>query len=241
MSRRLFRIAAASLWLVPAMALADGPKFISTWKAPEASTTSFAGKKVAALIISDDQDLRVAGEEALVRELAELGLAQGVATYRMIPREELRDPEKAKGWYERAGVEGVVSMRLVSADVRKTWTPSMWVSSSYSTLWGYYPYSWGIGVRRRARQHAHGDARRHRNARVQRAGEQAAVGRDDGDHGPEGRRDGDRECGRHHRQGDDEAGIAPSAEVRSASTSHHRSACPARAPPDSSSSTASRR
>jgi hypothetical protein len=61
----------------------------------------------------------------------------------MIPREELRDPEKAKGWYERAGVDGIVSMRLVSAETRKTWTPSMWVSASYNTLWGYYPYGWG--------------------------------------------------------------------------------------------------
>jgi hypothetical protein len=143
MSGRLFRIAAATLLLVPALVLAGGPKFISTWKAMDASTTSFAGRKIAALIISDDQNLRIAGEEALVRELAELGLAEGVATYRIIPREELRDPDKAKGWYERAGVEGIVSMRLVSADVRKTWSPSMWVSSSYSTLWGYYPYGWG--------------------------------------------------------------------------------------------------
>jgi hypothetical protein len=143
MSRQLFRNAIATLLLVPAMALADGVKFTSTWKAPEASTTTFAGKKVAALIISDDQDLRVAGEEALVRELAALGLSQGVATYRMIPREELRDPEKAKGWYERAGVDGIVSMRLVSAETSKTWTPSMWVSASYNTLWGYYPYGWG--------------------------------------------------------------------------------------------------
>jgi hypothetical protein len=143
MSRWLFRIAAAAMLSVPAMALGAGPKFISTWKAPEASTTTFAGKKVAALIMSDDQNLRVAGEEALVRELAALGLARGVASYRMIPREELRDPDKAKGWYERAGVEGIVSMRLVSADVRKTWTPSMWVSANYSTLWGYYPYGWG--------------------------------------------------------------------------------------------------
>jgi hypothetical protein len=139
----LSRIAFATLFLVPAGAVADGPKFTSTWKAPEASTTSFAGKKVAALIISDDQDLRVAGEEALVRELAALGLSQGVATYRMIPREELHDAEKARGWYERAGVEGIVSMRLVSAETRKTWTPSMWVSASYNTFSGYYPYGWG--------------------------------------------------------------------------------------------------
>ena len=143
MSRRLSRVAATAILFVPSMVLAAGPTFTSTWKAPEASTTTFAGKKVAALIISDDQDLRVSGEEALVRELAALGLAQGVATYRIIPKEELRDPGKAKGWYERAGVEGIVSMRLVSADVRKTWTPSMWVSASYNTLWGYYPYGWG--------------------------------------------------------------------------------------------------
>ena len=143
MFSRPSRIAIATLLFVPVLVFADGPKFTSTWKSPEASNTSFVGKKVAALIISDDQGLRMAGEEALVRELAALGLDQGVASYRIVPREELRDPEKAKGWYERAGVEGIVSMRLVSAETRKTYTPSMWVSSSYNTLWGYYPYGWG--------------------------------------------------------------------------------------------------
>src|SRR5436190_12042092 len=43
---------------------ASGPKFTSTWKAPEAAGVSFTGKKVAALIMSDDQGLRVSGEEA---------------------------------------------------------------------------------------------------------------------------------------------------------------------------------
>ena len=145
MHTRLRTRAAVAVALGAALSatLLAGPKFTSTWKAPEAATTSFAGKKVAALIISDDQDLRVSGEEALVRELAGLGLAQGVATYRIIPREELKDADKAKGWYEKASVEGVVSMRLVKADVRKTWTPSTWSSPFYSTLWGYYPYSWG--------------------------------------------------------------------------------------------------
>ena len=53
---------------------------------------------MAALIISDDQGLRVSGEEALVRELAGIGLTQGVASYKLIPREELHDADKAKGW-----------------------------------------------------------------------------------------------------------------------------------------------
>jgi hypothetical protein len=122
--------------------LLAGPKFVSTWKAPEAAGTSFAGKKVAALIISDDQDLRVSGEEALVRELAAVGVPAGIASYRIVPREELRIVEKAKAWYERAGAEGVVAMRLVKADKRQTWTPSMWSTPTYSSLWGYYGYSW---------------------------------------------------------------------------------------------------
>ena len=140
MSRGSITTVAAMLSL--SVAVLAGPKFTSTWKAPEAAGVSFAGKKVAALIISDDQDLRVSGEEALVRELAAIGLAQTVASYRMVPKEELRDPEKARGWYERAKVEGVVSMRLVKADTRTTWEPSMWSSGYYNTLWGYYGYGW---------------------------------------------------------------------------------------------------
>ena len=126
-----------------ATALADGPKFTSTWKTPEASTTSFAGKKVAALVISDDQNLRVSGEEALVRELAAIGVTQGIASYRFVPREELRDADRARPWYERAGVEGVVSMRLVKAETHKAQTSAAWTSATYSSLWGYYGYGWG--------------------------------------------------------------------------------------------------
>jgi len=139
------RIAISTIGTAMALSVAiaaAGPKFTSTWRAPEAAGVSFSGKKVAALLISDDQNLRVSGEEALVRELAAIGLTQGVASYRMVPREELKDPGKARGWYERSGVEGVVAMRLVKADTRKTWTPSMWTSASYNTLWGYYGYGW---------------------------------------------------------------------------------------------------
>jgi hypothetical protein len=141
MSRVVVVTAAAMLSL--SAALLAGPKFVSTWKAPEAAGTSFAGRKVAALIISDDQNLRVSGEEALVRELAGVGVPQGLASYRIVPREELRDPEKARGWYEKAGAEGVVAMRLVKADKRTTWSPSTWSAPYYSTLWGYYGYGWG--------------------------------------------------------------------------------------------------
>lgn len=138
MSRALLHTVVA---ILVASTVLFGQKFTSTWKAPGTASVSFAGKKVAALIISDDQDLRMSGEEALVRELAAIGLTQGIASYRIVPREELRDVEKAKGWYERAGAQGVVAMRLVKADKRRSWVPTF-TSGYYSSLWNYYGYGW---------------------------------------------------------------------------------------------------
>jgi hypothetical protein len=115
--------------------------FKSTWKAPDAGTVGFAGKKVIALVIDKDQDLRVSAEEALVRALAPYGV-QGVAAYRLIPREELQDTDKAKGWFERAGAEGVVAMRVAGTDRKLTYTPDMWTASYYGSWWGYYGYGW---------------------------------------------------------------------------------------------------
>jgi hypothetical protein len=124
-----------------ATALSASIKFTSTWKSMDAGTVSFAGKKVAALVISQDDSLRVSGEESLARELSSRGM-QGVATYRIAPKEELR-PETAKSWFEKAAIEGVVAVRPVSAGTRESYTSGTWVTSNYSTLWGYYGYGWG--------------------------------------------------------------------------------------------------
>jgi hypothetical protein len=122
--------------------LSAAPKFTSVWKSPDAGQVSFAGKKVAALVIAQDTSLRVSGEEALVRELTARGL-QSVATYRIAPKEELQSADRAKGWFEKANVEGVVAVRPVSKDKRTTYNPGTWTNPYYSTLWGYYGYGWG--------------------------------------------------------------------------------------------------
>jgi hypothetical protein len=121
---------------------AAAPKFTSVWKAPAAREVSFAGKKVAALVITNDDSLRVSGEEALTRELNARGM-QGVATYRIAPKEELTKPETAKPWFEKAGVEGVAALRPISSDKQTTYTPGTWVNPYYSSFWGYYGYGWG--------------------------------------------------------------------------------------------------
>ena len=115
--------------------------FTSTFKSIDAGAVNFTGKKMAALVISNDDSLRVPGEESLVRELTARGM-QAVATYRIAPKEELRSAETAKPWFEKSGVEGVVAVRPISADTRQVYTPDMWVGTNYGTLWGYYGYGW---------------------------------------------------------------------------------------------------
>src|SRR5262245_57511514 len=141
MSHRSLLVAAALITALGA-SLAAKTKFQSVWKSPDAATVSFAGKKVAALVIDKDDSLRVAGEEALVRELTARGI-NGVPSYRIMPKELAQDPDQAKIWYEKAGVEGVVAFRVVNDDRRKTVVPSTWTTAYYSTLWGYYGYSYG--------------------------------------------------------------------------------------------------
>ena len=145
MSRDLSRrLAAASLMvLIGAAVTADPkPKFTSTWKAPGVSV-AYRGKKVVGLVVSDDLSLRMSAEEALARELTEKGTV-GVGAYRLIPAEEIRDPERAKAWFERTGVSGVVIMRLVNVATETTPSVVVWQSGyNYGSLWSYYPYAWG--------------------------------------------------------------------------------------------------
>jgi hypothetical protein len=134
-----FSVIAASMGVTAVLIAA--PKFTSVWKSPDAEQVSFAGKKVAGLVITKDDSLRVAGEDGLVRELTGRGLT-AVATYTIAPKEELVSGERAKGWFERAHIEGVVAMRPVSKEKRETYTEATWIDPFYSSFWGYYGYGW---------------------------------------------------------------------------------------------------
>jgi len=129
-------------FLVVALTLADEIKFLSTWKSPDAASTSFVGKKVATLVIEEEDALRVSGEEALARELEARGIT-AVAAYRLLPKPELASADRAKPWFERAGVQGVVAVRPISKEKAREYTPSTWTTSDYSSFWNYYGYGFG--------------------------------------------------------------------------------------------------
>lgn len=143
-AHRLPIVVLAAVLLAGAVVLGDA-KFSTTWGAPEAKGLSFKGRKVAALVVSEDLSLRMSGEEALARELTARGI-EGSAAYRQIPAPELKNPDAAKRWFERDGVAGVVALRPVSQDKVKRYTPDIWATPYYSTFWGFYPYSWSTTV-----------------------------------------------------------------------------------------------
>jgi len=118
-------------------------KFKSTWKAPGVTGLTARGQKIIGLVISEDMSLRMSTEEALARALTARGV-QGVAAYRTIPAEEIRDKDRARGWFERTGATGVVIMRLVDIASEKEPSVVVWESGTqYTSLWNYYPYAWG--------------------------------------------------------------------------------------------------
>jgi hypothetical protein len=122
-------------------AVVHATEFTSVYKAKGIEAQDFTGKKVAALVITDDLALRMSAEEALVRQLNERG-AKGVAAYKMVPAPELKDKDRAKGWFERAGVEGVVVLRPLVVEMKVTKYEPQWVSGYYQSFWGYYGYGW---------------------------------------------------------------------------------------------------
>jgi hypothetical protein len=135
----------ALLIALAAGAVVYGAKFKSTWKAPDVERLNFAGKKVAAVVISEDQDLQISAEEELARQLTALGV-QGVPSYRLVPREVLRDKAKVKEWFEQSGTTGLVVMRVVAADKEISYTPDVWVTSMYASPWDYYAYGWSTAI-----------------------------------------------------------------------------------------------
>jgi hypothetical protein len=123
------------------VAVTAAPKLTNVWKSPEVARLSFAGKKVAALVLTSNQSLQMSGEEALARELTARGVG-GVATYRIAPSEVLKNVETAKAWFEKVKVEGVVALRPVSLEKSKEASAILWTSGYYPSFWGYYGYGW---------------------------------------------------------------------------------------------------
>jgi hypothetical protein len=137
------KTAMAATAAVTLTACASTSSFHSTWRNPSVEPLNLKGKKVAALVLSDDDAIRHGTEDALAREISARG-GVGVPAYTLLPKDSVHDKEKAREFLEQAGVEGVVTMRAVAWN--KALLPNLgtyWGSPQSGSFWG--PGFWGWG------------------------------------------------------------------------------------------------
>jgi len=117
-------------------------QFISTWQDPDVAFGKLDGQKVAAFLISDNESSRRAVEDSLARELTARG-AQGIAGYTLMSSKDAKDEAVAKTKLEEAGVEAVITLRLVSKEQVVNSTPATWhLEPSYGKWNGYWVRGW---------------------------------------------------------------------------------------------------
>ena len=128
---------AASVALVVA-ACGTTTRFYSTWSSGDAQPVSVHGMRIATVFFNANESIRREGEDVMVNELARFGGA-AVPSYTILP-EDPQDREVAKAALEKAGIDAVISMRVVSRE--RVLEPGF-VSPYYGSLWGYWGRGWG--------------------------------------------------------------------------------------------------
>jgi hypothetical protein len=134
-----------SLVLAAAIMAASGcstsTHFFSKWSA-QAQPVAMSGLRVATVFLNDNESIRRQGEDVMAREVGRIG-GVGVASYNILP-EDPRDRERAKRELAQAGVDAVLSMRVVARERVMDGSASYFTGSPhYGSLWNYWGYGWG--------------------------------------------------------------------------------------------------
>lgn len=112
----------------------------STWKDPSAAPLNLKGRKVVALVVTDEEALRYTAEDEAAREITAHG-GVGVPAYTLLPQAQIRNKERARAIFEKEGIEAVVVVRPVAKE--KELSGSFGSNPGYSSFWG--PGFWGGG------------------------------------------------------------------------------------------------
>lgn len=116
--------------------------FLSTWSPQDAQPVSVQGMNVATVFFNQNESIRRTSEDVMARELARIG-GKAFPSYMVLP-EDPGNKDAAKRELEKAGVDAVLSMRVVSRERVLDYAPGYWTGSPYyGSLWGYWGYGWG--------------------------------------------------------------------------------------------------
>jgi hypothetical protein len=123
-------------------ACASNSRFVSSWKAPDATPLEFRGSKVVAVVMMENPASRRAAEDTLAQEITKRG-AQGVPLYTLVDDEGIKDDARSRAALEGAQIKGVVVMRPIGTDKEIVSTPSYSGPMYGSYYGGYNTYGWG--------------------------------------------------------------------------------------------------
>jgi hypothetical protein len=140
MSRRAVTKAVLATTAAVTLAACATTSLQSTWKDPTAAPLNLKGKKVVALVVTDEEALRHAAENEAAREITAHG-GVGVPAYTLLPQAQIRNKERARAIFEKEGIEAVVVVRPVAKE--KELSGSFSSNPGYSSFWG--PGFWGGG------------------------------------------------------------------------------------------------
>ena len=118
---------------------AGNTEFESTWRDPSVQSIQFT--KVLAVAISKEQGQRRTFEDEMVKIITANGNAQAVQSYTLLG--DIRDTAQAKQKANEAGIDGVVTMRVIGSEKEQRLVGGSAVPSYYGRPWGYYGYGWG--------------------------------------------------------------------------------------------------
>lgn len=116
--------------------------FTNTWRDPEATPASLAGKTIVVAVQRADEAGRRAAEDALAQRITERG-GKGIASW-TLGGDELRDSVAARTRILATGAQGLLVMRLAATDTQVTSTPApMMMDPYFRRPWGWYGAGWG--------------------------------------------------------------------------------------------------
>ena len=115
-----------------ACASCSSTRVVTQWQAPSVERLTFT--KILALALAPEESLRRTAEADLCNQVTSVTCKPA---YLVIPDSEMGDVDRMKALVQRAGFDGALVFRVVSADEKVTYVPPTYGP----TFWGYYGYA----------------------------------------------------------------------------------------------------
>jgi hypothetical protein len=126
----------------------SGTKVTSSWKSPDAPSSSAAFKKVMVLAVLTDKDrsLQQSMETEMVNQLSSKGISAASAFQTYGPNRFSSNEKQAIKQLKRTGADAVMTIALLDKTKEKNYVPGNVTYQPagiyYNRFWGYYNYSY---------------------------------------------------------------------------------------------------